>query len=58
MKSAINSMIFDKQFRLTPSTRGEYGPGQVFGVMQNDTAGVVDYTFNILSHIMMPIELI
>ena len=57
-RSALNSLIFSKQFNLTPSTRKEYGPGQVFQVMRCDAAWVIDYTWNFWHHFMMPINLV
>ena len=57
-RQSINCVIYSKQFRLTPSTRGEYGPGQLFTMMKHDVDKVVDYTWGFAGHVMTPINLI
>lgn len=52
------SMVFEKQLRMTPSTKTSYGQGQIYNLVQNDTDKIIAFTWQLVDFISLPIVLI
>ena len=51
-------MVFEKQLRMTPSTKTSYGQGQIYNLVQNDTDKIIAFTWQLVDFISLPIVLI
>ena len=55
---ALNGMIYEKQLKLTPATKQNYGQGEIFNYVQTDTEKIMAFSWHSVEIFTFPVIVI
>ena len=58
VSKVLTQMVFSKQLRHTPSTKQNFGTGEILHMIHSDTTKLIGFTWELATFLMLPVKII
>lgn len=58
VSKVLSAMVFEKQLRHTPSTKQNFGNGEILHMIHSDTTELIGFTWQLATFLMLPVKII